>query len=74
MVSNTQNYWASGLRLSFEILILENTIVLQFHSVRAAPQFFGPLSLVSTIEEQLRRKSSSSGLESREYSRGDPLR
>jgi hypothetical protein len=34
----------------------------------------GPLSLVSTIEELLGRYSSSSGLENREYSRGDPLR
>jgi hypothetical protein len=29
---------------------------------------------VSTVEELLERKSSGSGLESREYSRGDPLR
>jgi hypothetical protein len=33
----------------------------------------GPLSLVSTIEELLER-SSGSGLENREYGRGDPLR
>jgi hypothetical protein len=33
----------------------------------------GPLSLMSTIEELLGRKSSGSGLESREYGRGDPL-
>jgi hypothetical protein len=33
----------------------------------------GPLSLVSTIEEPLERKSSGSGLESLEYGRGDPL-
>jgi hypothetical protein len=32
----------------------------------------GPLSLVSTIEELLERKSSSSGLESRYYGRRDP--
>jgi hypothetical protein len=32
----------------------------------------GPLSLVSTTEELLRRKSSSSGLEIREYGRRDP--
>jgi hypothetical protein len=32
-----------------------------------------PLSLVSTIEELLGRNSSGSGLEIREYSRGDPL-
>jgi hypothetical protein len=31
----------------------------------------GPLSLVSTTEELLERKSSGSGLESREYSRRD---
>jgi hypothetical protein len=34
----------------------------------------GPLSLVSTIKELLGRKSSGSGLEIREYGRGDPLR
>jgi hypothetical protein len=33
----------------------------------------GPLSLVSTIEELLGRKSSF-GLEDREFGRGDPLR
>jgi hypothetical protein len=31
----------------------------------------GPLSFVSTIEELLGRKSSGSGLERREYGRGD---
>jgi hypothetical protein len=34
----------------------------------------GPLSLVSTIEELLERKSSGSGLENREYVRRDPSR
>jgi hypothetical protein len=36
----------------------------------------GPLSLVSTTEELLGRntRSSGSGLENREYGRGDPLR
>jgi hypothetical protein len=34
----------------------------------------GPLSLVSTIEELLRRNSSGSSLDNREYGRGDPLR
>jgi hypothetical protein len=34
----------------------------------------GPLSLMSTIEELLGRNSSDSGLESREYGSGDPLR
>jgi hypothetical protein len=34
----------------------------------------GPLSLVSTTEELLGRKSSGSGLESREYDRWDPSR
>jgi hypothetical protein len=34
----------------------------------------GPLSLVSTIEELLERKSSCSGLENREYGRRDPSR
>jgi hypothetical protein len=35
---------------------------------------WGPLSLVSTTEELLRRKSSGSGLESQEYRRRDPSR
>jgi hypothetical protein len=34
----------------------------------------GPLSLASKIEELLERKSSGSGLESREYGRRDPSR
>jgi hypothetical protein len=34
----------------------------------------GPLSLVSTTEDLLGRNSSGSGLENREYGRGDPLR
>jgi hypothetical protein len=34
----------------------------------------GPLSLVSTTEELLERKSRDSGLENREYGRRDPLR
>jgi hypothetical protein len=34
----------------------------------------GPLSLVTTIEEVLERKSSSSGVESREYGRREPSR
>jgi hypothetical protein len=34
----------------------------------------GPLSVVSTIEELLGRNSSGSGLENREYNRGDPFR
>jgi hypothetical protein len=33
-----------------------------------------PLSLVSTIEELLERKSSDSGLEIRDYGRRDPSR
>jgi hypothetical protein len=35
---------------------------------------WGPLSLVSTIEELLGRNSSGSGLESREYGLRDPSR
>jgi hypothetical protein len=35
---------------------------------------WGPLSLVSTIEELLGRNSSGSDLEIREYVRGDPWR
>jgi hypothetical protein len=34
----------------------------------------GPLSLMSTTEELLGRNSSVSGLENRDYGRGDPLR
>jgi hypothetical protein len=34
----------------------------------------GPLSIVSTTDELLERKSSGSGLESREYGRKDPPR
>jgi hypothetical protein len=34
----------------------------------------GPLSLVSTTEELLGRNNSGSGLENREYGRGDPMR
>jgi hypothetical protein len=34
----------------------------------------GPLSLVSKTEELLGRNSSGSGLENREYGRGNPLR
>jgi hypothetical protein len=34
----------------------------------------GPLSLVNTTEELLGRRSSGSGIEIREYGRGDPLR
>jgi hypothetical protein len=34
----------------------------------------GPLSLLSTTEELLARKSSGSGLEKMDYGRGDPLR
>jgi hypothetical protein len=34
----------------------------------------GPLSLVSTTEKLLERKSSGSGLESRDYGLGDPSR
>jgi hypothetical protein len=51
-------------------------------SIPGATRFFweavglerGPLSLVSTIEELLGRKSSGSGLENREYDRRDPSR
>jgi hypothetical protein len=32
----------------------------------------GPISIVNTIEKVLGRKSRGSGLESREYGRGDP--
>jgi hypothetical protein len=34
---------------------------------------WGPLSLVSTIDELLERSSLGPGLESREYGRSDPL-
>jgi hypothetical protein len=42
--------------------------------VRSNGQEWGPFSLVSTIEEVLGRNSIGSGLEIREYGRGDPLR
>jgi hypothetical protein len=42
--------------------------------LRSSGSGTGPLSLVSTTEEQLGRNSSGSGLENREYGRGDPLR
>jgi hypothetical protein len=58
-------------------LVFKNLPVL-FESRRY--QIFGevvglegcPLSLVNTLEELLERNSSSSGLEIREYGRGDP--
>jgi hypothetical protein len=47
--------------------------VCQFHVVTGCRKLFlrGPLSLVSTIEELLERKSSGSGLESRVYGVGN---
>jgi hypothetical protein len=65
--SSGQSFWLqiqrSGfdsprLQISWEVVGLER----------------GPLSLVSTIEELLGRKSSGSGLENREYERRDPSR
>jgi hypothetical protein len=52
------------------------------NSIPGATRFFwevlvlewGPLRLVSTIEELLKRKSSGSGLENRDYGRRDPSR
>jgi hypothetical protein len=44
----------------------------QFHRVSLVGLERDPLSLVSTIEEILERKSSGSGLGSREYSHSDP--
>jgi hypothetical protein len=41
--------------------------------LRSSGPGMGPLSLVSTIELLLGRKSSSSGLENRDYGREDPL-
>jgi hypothetical protein len=42
--------------------------------LRSSGSRTGPLSLVSTNEEMLERKSSGSGLENREYGRRDPSR
>jgi hypothetical protein len=42
--------------------------------LRSSGSGTGPLSLVSTIEKLLGRKSNGSGLESREYGHRDPPR
>jgi hypothetical protein len=42
--------------------------------LRSSGSGTGPLSFLSTTEELLRRKSSDSGLEIREYGCRDPLR
>jgi hypothetical protein len=59
--------WPSGL---------SSWIQIQWSQVRfpALPDFLRSSSLVSITEELLGRKSSSSGLEIREYRLGDPLR
>jgi hypothetical protein len=46
----------------------------RYHFLRGSGSGTGPLSLVSTTEELLERKSSGSGLEIREYGRRDPWR
>jgi hypothetical protein len=43
-----------------------------YHEIKVVRLERGPLSLVSTTEELLDRKSSGSCLEIREYGRGDP--
>jgi hypothetical protein len=48
--------------------------ILTGFMIRMLNLFRGPLSLVSTIEELLERKSSGSGLESRDYGRRDSSR
>jgi hypothetical protein len=42
--------------------------------LRSSESLTGPLSLVSTIEELRGINSRGSGLENRDYGRGDPLR
>jgi hypothetical protein len=62
-------------------VVLRSEFLAAELEVPTLPAFFrssgsgtGPLSLVSTTEELLGRISSGSGLENREYGRGDPLR
>jgi hypothetical protein len=61
-----------------EFLVTDPELRVQFPALpdflRCSGSGMDPLSLVSTIEELLERKSSVSGLENSEYGRGDPLR
>jgi hypothetical protein len=43
------------------------------HFLRRSESELGPLILVSKIEELLERKRSGSGVENRDYGRGDPI-
>jgi hypothetical protein len=58
--------WSSGQRSGFDFRRYQ--IFWELVSLNR-----GPLNLVSIIEELLGRKSSGSGLENRDYGRGDPL-
>jgi hypothetical protein len=62
--------WSSGSWLQIQRTGFDSQRCLIFWEVVGLE--WGPLSLVSTIEELLERKSSGSGLENREYGRRDP--
>jgi hypothetical protein len=66
VIEVSQPLWSNGQSSWFDSRRYQN-----FREVVGLEQ--GPFSLVSTIEELLERKSSSSDLENREYCRGDPL-
>jgi hypothetical protein len=66
--------WSSGQSswLQIQTSVFDSRHYQIFRKVVGLEQ--GPLSLVSTIEELLERKSSGSGLEKREYGSRDPSR
>jgi hypothetical protein len=64
--------WSSGHSTWIQIQRFDSRRYQIFREVLGLE--LGPLSLVSTIEELLGRKSSGSGLESQEYGRRNPSR
>jgi hypothetical protein len=64
-------YWSEFLSTDPEIQVRFPALR---HLLRSSGSRTGPLSLVSKIEELLGKNCSGSGLEIREYGRGDPLR
>jgi hypothetical protein len=66
-----QQFMHYFMTLSTQLLCIHTRTYMHIHVVGLER---GPLSLVSTTEELLERKSSGSGLEIREYVCGDPLR
>jgi hypothetical protein len=66
--------WSSGQSSRLQILRSESESRHYQIFWEAMSLERGPLSLVSTAEELLGRKSNSSGLGNRDYSRGDPSR